>query len=271
MNVSITTDYLADTGCPETDLRRIAEIGFTHIHWCHHWNTDFLYHEAELHAIEGWLDDTDLAVQDIHASHGQEKCWFSPREHERAAGVDLVKNRVDFAARMDSGGAVIHIPDRTEEAAWDALRRSLDEIEPYARSRGVRLALENDRDNFPALRELFAAYPADYVGLCYDSGHGNQPPEGRAEAVGLDELETMKDRLLVLHLHDNDGKSDQHRIPFTGTTDWPRLCRIIAASSYSGCVSMESNIHREDTQDPEEFLRRAIAAGERLARMIEGT
>ncbi len=89
--------------------------------------------------------------------------------------------------------------------------------------------------------------------------------------MGLDELEAMKDRLLVLHLHDNDGKSDQHRIPFTGTTDWPRLCRIIAASSYSGCVSMESNIHREDTQDPEEFLRRAIAAGERLARMIEGT
>jgi sugar phosphate isomerase/epimerase len=267
MQLSITTDYLADTGCPEEDLRRVAEFGFSHIHWCHHWNTDFLYAEAELRAIERWLGETALVLQDVHASHGKEKCWYSPREHERLAGVELVKNRIDFAARLGSRAAIIHISDRTDTAAWDALRRSLDEIQGYARSRRVRLALENGRDNFPALRELFGAYSADYIGLCYDSGHGNQPPEGASKAIGLDELETMKDRLVALHLHDNDGRSDQHRIPFSGTVDWARLCAIIADSSYSGRVSMECNIHQEDTRDPGDFLERALEAGARLARM----
>jgi len=104
--------------------------------------------------------------------------------------------------------------------------------------------------------------------LCYDSGHGNQPPDDSSTAIGLDDLDGMKDRLIALHLHDNDGHSDQHRLPFTGTVDWPRLCRIISESSYTGCVSMESNVHQEETKDPKEFLRRALAAGERLARMI---
>ena len=41
--LSMSTDYAEDTGSPELQLRRIAEAGFTHVHWCHHWDDDFLY------------------------------------------------------------------------------------------------------------------------------------------------------------------------------------------------------------------------------------
>jgi hypothetical protein len=37
MELSINTDYLTDKLSPEPCLRRIADAGFTHIHWCHHW------------------------------------------------------------------------------------------------------------------------------------------------------------------------------------------------------------------------------------------
>ncbi len=43
MEISITTDYAENSGCCEPFLRKIAQAGFTHIHWCHHWNGDFLY------------------------------------------------------------------------------------------------------------------------------------------------------------------------------------------------------------------------------------
>ena len=37
MNIAVNTDILSSTGDPEMVLRLIAEAGFTHLHWCHHW------------------------------------------------------------------------------------------------------------------------------------------------------------------------------------------------------------------------------------------
>lgn len=265
--LSITTDYVADTGNPAPYLRRIAEAGFTHIHWCHHWNTDFIYSEAEINQIGHWLTEYGLQLNDLHGSDGQEKYWLSPQEYQRLAGVELVKNRLKMAARLGSHVVIMHIPaepklPHTNELFWQQLRKSLDELEPYATERGVRIAAENLTYNFDTLEKLFAQYSPDYLGLCYDSGHAN---------IGDDEmsrLEALKDRLIALHLHDNDGTRDQHTLPFAGTIDWPRLTHIIARSSYTKCVSLEVQIHHTDIEEEPAFLAEAYHRGRRLAQMI---
>ena len=270
MTLSITTDFAADTGNPEPYLKQIAEAGFSHIHWCHHWNTDFLYLPAEIDQIGRWLRAFGLQLLDTHASDGREKRWASPLEYERLAGVELVKNRIEFTAALGGDAIVMHIPDQddraSEPAVWDQLRRSIDTLEPVARARNIRIAVENTGNgagNYENIAELFAAYAPDYLGLCYDCGHGTL--HGR----GLDQLELMKDRLAAVHLHDNDGLHDLHRLPFTGKVDWARLANIMARSAYSKCVSMESNMHRETTRDEREFLALAFQAGTRLTGMIE--
>lgn len=48
MKIALNTDYLGGTGHPEKYLRMMAEAGFTHVHWCHQWNTDFLYSTHEI-------------------------------------------------------------------------------------------------------------------------------------------------------------------------------------------------------------------------------
>jgi sugar phosphate isomerase/epimerase len=268
VHLSITTDFAADTGCPEPHLARIAEAGFSHVHWCHQWNTDFVYDTVEIEEAARWLRSFGLTLLDLHASSGPEKAWASLREHERRAGVALVQNRIDFVSRLGSDTIVMHTPRMADLPAWGQLRRSLDELEPFARARGVRIAVENGADNFADIRALFALYGPDYLGMCYDCGHGNMPPKGADRAIGLDELEGLAGRLIAVHLHDNDGTADQHRLPFTGTVDWGRLCRIVARSSYRKCVSMESNMHKQEVKDPAEFLRLAYAAGARLAEMV---
>ena len=76
--LSITTDYAnIDKGNPSPYLRRIADAGFTHIHWCHHWNTDIVYSCPEIEQISRWLDEYGLELLDLHASVGPEKNWFS--------------------------------------------------------------------------------------------------------------------------------------------------------------------------------------------------
>ena len=34
MDLSMTSDYVPASGCPEPYLRSIAAAGFTHVHWC---------------------------------------------------------------------------------------------------------------------------------------------------------------------------------------------------------------------------------------------
>ncbi len=256
MNLSITSDYTTGAGDPSPYLKHIAEAGFTHVHWCHHWHTDFIYTEPELAAIEGWLSEFGLKLLDLHGSSGAEKDWTSEVEYQRQAGVELVRNRIAMASRLGSDVVIMHI---RFEPDWEPLKRSLDELRTFAMERGVRIAIENGK--LPAVQSVFDQYEPEYVGLCYDSGHGN------LGFMDLDSLETHKDRLLSIHLHDNDGAADMHWLPFTGTVDWERLTRILATSAYDKCISMESG--RGEDDDEQAFLQGAYEAGQRLTEMVQ--
>jgi len=257
--LSMTTDYAASVGDPSPYLRRIADAGFSHVHWCHQWNTDFLYSRHEVQQVAAWLSECGLALLDLHGSVGPEKNWADEEEYRRLAGVDMVKNRLEMTARL--GGDVVIMHSGLRGASEEPLRRSLDAIQPYARDLGVRIAIENG--DWALIRRILGEYPPDYVGLCYDSGHGNIPGDG------LSELESAKDRLISIHLHDNDGTSDQHRLPFSGTVDWATLAAILARSAYAKCVSMEVGIGNEGIDDEDEFLTKAFEVGLRFSTMVE--
>ncbi len=264
--LSLTTDYATSTGCPGPYLRRIGEAGFSHVHWCHQWNTDFVYADCEIEQIAKWMQEYGLQLNDLHGSSGREKAWGSPLEYERLAGVALVRNRIDMTGRLGGDVVIMHLPAGLEgiggdDSHWVALRRSLDELEPCAKTQGVRIALENGA--FELIEPVLARYGPEYLGLCYDSGHGNMRGDG------LDRLDGLKDRLISVHLHDNDGRSDQHKLPFSGTVDWRRLTAIIARSSYNKCMSLECTMDKGGLDDEAAFLAGAFEAGTVLSRMVD--
>ena len=267
--LSVATDFAADVGSPEPALRAIGRAGFSHVHWCHHWCTDFLYSKPEIDQIARWLGGFGLRVIDLHGSIGKEKRWMSGAEYERLSGLELARNRFEMTARLGGDAVVMHIGSEPADPAaagafWDLARRTLDELEPDARSAGVRIALENGfPSNHSSLRRAFELYAPDYVGLCYDSGHGNITGEG------LDFLDECKDRLVVIHLHDNDGVGDQHRLPGMGTVNWGRLMRIVASSSYRKPLSLEVSQKNSGYEGKEEeFLKAAHSAGTKLSGMV---
>jgi len=264
----MTTDYVTYLGNPKCYLHRIAEAGFTHIHWCHEWNTTHLYSDEEVTEIKIWLQNLGLELLDLHAPHGVRTGWGSGLEEERLAAVKLIRNRIDMTARLAGGAIVLHLP-QTPNSPRDldiyraSLRRSLDELEPHATGVSIRIALENmENDDFEDLERFFSAYDPGFLGLCYDSGHGNI---GRS---GLDNLVRFRDRLVSVHIHDNNGTQDQHCLPFSGTVDWARLSQIMATSSYEGCVSLESNMRGQDVEE-HVYLNQAHQAGSALVRLIE--
>jgi sugar phosphate isomerase/epimerase len=266
--LSVTTDYATDSGCPEPALRRIADAGFTHIHWCHQWASDFVYSRVEVDQIRRWMADFGLSLTDLHASIGPEKNWGSPREYERLAGVELVLNRIEMTARLGGDVIVMHMPagcQEGDEAAWARFRRSMDALEPYAAVHGVRIAIENGGSDasFDAIERALGMYGPEFAGLCYDCGHGN------LFAGGLDRLARLADRLIAVHLHDNDGQGDDHNLPFAGTVAWDRLMAIIARSAYTKWVSEEVSMRKAGIAEEPAFLARAFETARKLQGLLD--
>ncbi|MCY4144742.1 MAG: sugar phosphate isomerase/epimerase, partial [Gammaproteobacteria bacterium] len=190
----------------------------------------------------------------------------------RLAGLELVKNRIHMANRLGTDVIVLHLPRQPDEADkngafWEAVNRSMDELIPYARERNIRIAFENLASNHATLEKILAAYDPSAVGICYDPGHGNIVGDG------LDFAALVKDRLIAFHLNDNDSSADQHGLIFSGTVDWDRLARIIAASAYDkeymtielSMPTEQGNIYAGDEAG---FLAQAMATGLKFHKMV---
>ncbi len=94
-----------------------------------------------------------------------------------------------------------------------------------ARSRGVTIALENTWDDRPeVLLHLRALLPErSNVKFCLDTGHLNvysQLPLRRW-------WRSLGDDITAVHLHDNDGLSDDHLPPGVGTVDFEALVELV--------------------------------------------
>ena len=271
-HLALTTDYAGSRGDPGPVLRRLAEAGFRHVHWCHQWNTDYLYPADEVRRLAALFRKLDLSLNDLHASAGRRWSWGSPWPWRRRAGIELVRNRMAMTRDLGGDVVVMHVPRPrgwwdNRNAWWSRFRRTLDALEPFARERRVRIALENmPEDNFDLIEAALDAYGPEYLGICYDAGHGNMAGNG------LDRLERRQDRLIALHLHDNEGLKDRHWPLFRGTVDWPRLARLIATSGYvKPVLTVESNMQNVGGQSEADFLAETIAGGTRFAAMVEAS
>lgn len=147
----------------------------------------------------------------------------------------------------------------SEEAEWEMTEKFLDFLAPMAKEMGITMCVENIYTGIgnhilegPCCDAVKAAeridrmndkYKAEVLGFCFDTGHAN--------LVGIDFerfITTLGDRLKVLHIHDNDGISDLHQIPFTFTktrenkpsTDWDGFINALKAIHFDKVLSFET-------------------------------
>lgn len=288
MKIALNTDYLEGTGKPEKYLQMMAEAGFTHVHWCHHWNTDFMYGLSEINQYKKVFKCLGLTLLDIHGSSGQEKCWYSTDEYQRKAGVELTINRMQMLAEMEGEGVLMMHPPYYNEfydeatkklipARIEAMMRTLDDLIPAMEDYNVKIALENlPADTFEVLPSYLKEFPAEWIGVTFDSGHANM-----AEQKGLKLIWNVKDRIEALHLHDNDGgPGDLHQPPFYGIIDWNNLAKLIKESYYGKTgrpLSFELSMRNTPffnpelkAAQPEEKIREFLAdAYDRCKKVVE--
>ncbi len=198
-------------------------------------------------------------------------------ESARQAGVRCAKSTIDLANRLQAPYMVIHVGDvaelrdpaqslrdhfkqsggatleyRSELAAFkrdlvslqqphlDAVARSLEELVPYARERGVRLGLENRYyvNEIPDVSQadwLLKRFPDGVAGYWHDVGHA-EVQERMGFAPHRQWLETLGARIIGVHIHDVlPGTITDHQAAGLGNVDLGMVLAHLPAAAQRVC------------------------------------
>ena len=107
---------------------------------------------------------------------------------------------------------------------------------------GFKLLLENVYETGPDVHcALFNAIQSDYFGCCFDVGHHNVFGK-----IPLKEwVETLGDKIMELHLHDNFGEEDTHLAVGRGGIDFEGLFQLLDEKELKPVMTLEP--HEEET------------------------
>lgn len=151
---------------------------------------------------------------------------------------------------------VVHLPDEDNPHNALGLNR-IKRMAEKAEQLCVNIALENLR-NLANLKYVLEQVDSPRIGFCYDCGHHYRYYPDK------DLLSMYGSRLMALHLHDDGGSYDQHRLPFDGTIDWSAAMKKIAVTGYSGATAIEAMNWDYKDLSAEEFLNEAFERAKRL-------
>lgn len=260
MRISTTTGELMRRGGSEAAaLDLLAEAGFEACDFsmfAYAWNGDLWAAEdaafdQHFHALRNHARDCGVAVGQAHAPFPT----TTADPEEAAYRLRIIRRAIRAAALLDCPALVIHpalhhigTPASREEIKRYNLEM-YESLVPDLKAQGVQCALENmfatDAQGRPIpcyfstaedIMEAMNALGNRHFCVCLDIGHMQlvqQPP--------ADTIRTLGPALKALHVHDNNGLTDQHVIPYAGITDWDAVCGALRDNSYSGTLSLESD------------------------------
>lgn len=257
MRIGNTTDaFLKYYGSADAAYARMKELGYdTADVGIFDVNAEIY---ADVTAMEKWCrTEREAAAKngiEIFQVHGP---WPTDdtTEESRARVWDCMHRAVYGCHLLGAKYLVIHpqMPygwgreddaDYSEKLTADLLRELIPDCEKY----GVIVCLENMPmtahriSPIKNIAETVEKIASPYIGICLDTGHSNVFADDLGDAV-----RTAAPWLKVLHIHDNNGKADQHLLPWLGSCNWDSFTRALAEIGYEGSISLETNGPVSDT------------------------
>ena len=183
----------------------------------------------------------------------------APEAEIRLHTVDVYQMAFDAAARLCPKTIVLHAGYRTDWFKGDTdlwLAQSMKTWPRFVRlaqTLNIAIAIENIYEEAPQTQQrLLREIDSPCFGACLDTGHLNVFSKTPIEEW----VRLLGPRLVETHLHDNDGKSDEHLPVGSGSFDFPAFLKLINTHAETPVFTIEP--HGED------MIQKAVDAVRRL-------
>jgi L-ribulose-5-phosphate 3-epimerase len=257
MKLSIV-DWFGFNLSPQDRMRVIKEAGFSGVMliWADYFDKDYkLFPE--------YARNAGLYIDNAHAPYKNANALWEDTLNGQDACKELISCVEDCAAYIvptlvihpenKKGTETVSLP-RDFSIGIERIKRIVDRAERL----DVNIAVEN-MSHPQYLERIFIDIQSKKLGFCFDSGHSN------VFTPDVDLLALYGDKLMALHLHDNDGVEDWHSLPFSGNINWSDITAKLKEITYKGAIALEvGNTKFGYIEKPEEFLSLAIKRAERI-------
>jgi sugar phosphate isomerase/epimerase len=220
-------------------LNRVATAGIPAIEiFCAPQHLDYR-DKSQIGELGHWFRDSELKLHSLHSPMYTDDVWglSGPHTHinitdrnkaDRIQWIGEIKRALEIAETVPFRYLVQHLGvtgQEFSEYAIEAAFSSLEELMVFAGQRGVEILLENTPNELATAKglQLFNLTTHLKLNYVFDTGHAHL-------GAGIaQEFEIMRPRIRSLHVHDNDGKDDQHLFPMSagGTIDWSATMEML--------------------------------------------
>ena len=162
-------------------------------------------------------------------------------------GMDFLKKQIDLFLSMGVKNAVLHCdalkwwnktPSKEEQIFENY--KALCEILDYIKDTDMVICLENlisteFVNNVDGLMYFIEKFNSKNLGICLDTGHLHLRDKDQVNFI-----RKAGKHIKALHLADNQGKEDQHLMPFgCGGVDFEAVIREMKSLGYDGLYNLE--------------------------------
>lgn len=202
---------------------------------------------SEIIELKKHIDDKKFKVLSTHAPYITNFYFDKVSKSQYEENIDMIKKSIISTKMLGCDLMVIHIGTCALNGVFNerkSIRRNIQFIKKFyslAKKFGVKIAIENntnfDYGYFPKLEEIRKII--DYfkkdnlLQFCFDTGHYNLTGEP------IDKIKTLKDKLRIVHLHDNNKIKDEHKDLNEGKFDFNLLAKILKEINYKGILMSE--------------------------------
>jgi sugar phosphate isomerase/epimerase len=240
MQRALSTHLFANHRLTTVWLERIWNAGIPLVEiFCARQHLDYR-NKAQISELGHWFRDAELKLHSLHSPMYTDEIWgrsgpqsvitiTEPQKSKRLDTVDEIKRALEVAETVPFRYLIQHLGvawEEYDERKIDYAFSALEEINLFARQRGVEVLLENTPNELASAERLLMFLDVTHLNLnvCFDVGHAHM--RGSIE----NEYRLLKPRIRSTHVHDNNGADDSHLFPGKGTVDWVRAMDLLRSA-----------------------------------------